>query len=375
MFFKKIKLFRLLGFEVGIDASWLVLAALVVWTLAKGYFPYLDGGFSASTYWIMGVIGALGLFASIVVHEFSHSLVARSHGMVMRGITLFIFGGVAEMTDEPPSAGAEFLMAAAGPLTSFLLGAGFYAAYLMGVSGAWPEPVTAVLGYLAFINVVLGAFNLVPAFPLDGGRLLRAALWKAKNDLSWATRLSSRVGTAFGILLIVLGGLQVFRGDFVSGMWWFLIGMFVQTSARGSYQQHLTRQALDGIPVRRLMKSEPVTVPSSVTVQELVERYVYEHHFKMFPVADHGQLTGCVTTRRIKEVPRDIWETTRVGEIASPCSTENSVEADADALDALKTMSRNQASRLLVRDHDRVVGVVTLKDLMGFISLKMELEN
>ena len=211
MFGRSMKMFKLLGFEVKIDLSWIVIAVLVTWSLAKGAFPAWYPNLTPMTYWTMGVVGALGLFVSIVAHEFCHSLVARQYGMSMKGITLFIFGGVAEMGDEPPTAKAEFMMAIAGPLSSLAIGGIFYLVYRGGEAGGWNTPVNAVTYYLFYINFILAAFNLLPAFPLDGGRVLRSILWGAKDNLRWATRVSSSIGSAFGLGLIFLGVSAVHR--------------------------------------------------------------------------------------------------------------------------------------------------------------------
>jgi Zn-dependent protease/CBS domain-containing protein len=375
MFGRRIKLFTLLGFEVGIDVSWIIIAILIVWSLADGLFPYLFKHLSAQTYWLMGVAGALGLFASIVFHEFCHSLVARRFGMRMKGITLFIFGGVAEMADEPPSAKAEFMMAIAGPLSSIFIGLVFYWAYLAGKISGWPVAVNGVLVYLAAINGILAAFNLLPAFPLDGGRVLRSILWGWKGNLRWATRISAQIGSAFGILLIFLGVLQFLRGNFIGGLWWFLIGMFLQSAAKMSYQQLLTRKALEGEPVRRFMNPNPVTVEAATTLAALVEDYVYRYHYKFFPVTSDAQLVGCITTKELKEVPREEWGKVTVGELAAACTPENTVRPDSDAVKALALMSQTGLSRLMVVEGDRLLGIVTLKDMMKFLSLKLELEG
>ena len=243
MFGKPIKLFHLLGFEVRVDLSWIIIAALVVWSLSIGLFPYHYRGLPTRTYWLMGVAGALGLFFSIVFHEFSHSIIARRYGVPMKGITLFIFGGVAEMGEEPSSAKAEFMMAVVGPLSSVCIGLVFFGVSSLGLEWGWAKPVTGVVGYLAYMNGMLAGFNLLPAFPLDGGRMLRSILWGLKRNLRWATRISSGIGSGFGIFLILLGFFQFFKGNFVGGMWWFLIGMFLRNAARSSYQQLLLRKA------------------------------------------------------------------------------------------------------------------------------------
>ncbi len=375
MFGKRISLFKLLGFEVRIDLSWIVIAILVTWSLSVGLFPSYYKGLTAEDYWGMGIAGALGLFLSIILHELSHSIVARRYGLPMKGITLFIFGGVAEMSEEPPSPKAEFMMAIAGPVSSIMIGLLFYGFQLLGTGAGWPKAVNGVLAYLFSINLLLAAFNLLPAFPLDGGRLLRSILWATRKNLRWATRVSSSIGNLFGILLIILGVFHVLRGDFISGMWWFLIGMFLQGAARGSYQQLLTRKALEGEPVRRFMEPNPVSVPPSITLETLVEDYIYKHHYKMLPVVDAGRLVGCVTTKNVKETPRGEWNHKMVGEIAIPCGPGNTIGPGEDAVKAIATMNQTGASRLMVTENGRLVGILALKDMLTFLSLKVELEG
>jgi Zn-dependent protease/predicted transcriptional regulator len=375
MFGKRIKLFKLFGFEVNIDLSWLVIASLVTWSLAAGLFPYLYPHLEPATYWYMGGAGAVGLFVSIILHEFCHSIVAKRFGMRMKGITLFIFGGVAEMGDEPPSAAAEFWMAVVGPLSSLFIGGVCYLIYLGGLAGDWPVPVNGVLRYLAYINALLAGFNLVPAFPLDGGRILRAILWGARQDLRWATRVSSAIGAGFGIVLIILGILEIIRGNFIGGIWWFLIGMFLRGAAQMSYQQLMIRKALEGEHIRRFMNPNPVTVPAAATVQELVEDYIYRYHHKMFPVMAGDRLVGCITTREVKELPREEWGRETVERVASRCSPENTIAPEADATQALARMNQTGVSRLLVVQDGHLVGIVSLKDLLNFLSLKVELED
>jgi Zn-dependent protease len=375
MFGRSIKLFSLFGFKVSIDLSWIIIAVLVSWSLAAGFFPYMYHGLSPQTYWVMGVIGALGLFLSVIFHEFCHSLVARRLGLPMKGITLFIFGGVAEMGDEPASAKVEFWMAIAGPLSSFFLAFIFYLIYVQAMAVKWPLPVNGVIRYLAYINVLLAVFNLLPAFPLDGGRVLRSILWGAWNDLRRATRVSAVIGSAFGLGLIALGIFQLVGGNFIAGLWWFLIGLFIRNAAQMSYQQLLVRNALAGEPVRRFMNSNPVTAPGSVTVEQLVDDYVYKYHFKMFPVVDDGRLVGCITTRQIKEVPREQWGQVTVGEIAREGTHENTIAPGIDAVKALALMHQTGNSRLLVVEGTQLVGILTLRDLMAFLSLKVELEK
>lgn len=373
MFTKQFTLFRLLGFEVKIDLTWLLLALLVTWTLARGVLPAYFPNLSVETYWWMGISGTAGLLVSIVFHELCHSLVARRYGLPIKGITLFIFGGVAEMEDEPPSPKAEFLMAVAGPVASIVLALLLAAAYTTARQMGLPAGVTGVLYYLAYLNLLLAVFNLIPAFPLDGGRMLRAALWGWKRDIRWATRISSAAGSGFGLALIILAVFAVLQGNFIVGMWWFLIGMFIRSAASMSYQRLLMRQTLHGEHVRRFMNTSPVTAPRSISLQQLVEDYIYKYQHKMFPVVDGSALAGCITTRDVKAIPREQWARTTVADVYKPCSTDNTIAADADALEALSLMTRTGSSRLMVVERGKLVGIIALKDLLRFLSLKLEL--
>jgi Zn-dependent protease/predicted transcriptional regulator len=375
MFGKRITLFKLLGFSVRIDLSWIIIVILVTWSLALGLFPQYYKDLPQATYWLMGAIGTLGLFASIVFHELCHSLVARRYGLPMKGITLFIFGGVAEMEEAPPSAKVEFLMAVAGPVSSILLGGFFYGILVLGRGIGFPDPVKGVIGYLAVINLVLAGFNLLPAFPLDGGRMLRSTLWSWKGDLRWATRIASQIGTGFSMVMVFFGILQVLLGNFIGGIWWFMIGMFLQNAARGSYQQVLTRQAFKGEKVRRFMEPNPVTVPPSISIKELVEEFFYKYYFKMFPVVENGKLLGCITSQQIKGISRQEWGQHTVGELVWRCSLLNTIDPESDAMKALSRMSRTGTSRLMVVEDDRLVGIVALKDMLTLLSLKMDLEG
>ena len=375
MFGKSIRIFSLFGFDVKIDISWLVLAFLITWSLAQGLFPYYFKDLSPGTYWWMGIFGALGLFFSIIFHELSHSLIARNFGLPIKGITLFIFGGVAHMEEEPSSAKAEFMMAIAGPVSSIILGIALYALRTAGRIGNWPVPVTGVIDYLAIINWILAGFNLLPAFPLDGGRVLRSILWKWKQNIGWATRISSRIGSLFGFLLIAMGVIQFFSGNLIGGIWWFMIGLFLQNAARMSYQQLITRRALEGESVKSLMITDPVTVPPTITIKELVEDYIYKHHYKMFPVVDADKLIGCITTRQIRQVPKEEWQSKRISEIANTCSAENTIHPDTDVVKVLSLMNRTRNSRLMVIEGDRLLGIIALKDIMNFLSIKLDLDQ
>jgi len=374
---RRIKLFKLFGFEVRIDLSWVIIAVLVAWSLAVGFFPFRYKYLSVQTYWVMGVIGAIGFFLSVIFHEIFHSLVARRFGIPMKGITLFIFGGVSEMGEEPPNAKAEFLVAMVGPLSSIAIALACYGVYIQGIRGGWPVPINGIVQYLAYMNGLLAAFNLLPAFPLDGGRMLRGVLWALKKNLRWATRIASGIGSGFAMLLMLLGVFQFFfTGNLIGGIWSFLIGIFLQGAARMSYQQVLIRKGLEGEQVRRFMKTDPVTVPPSISLRQLIEEYIYKYHFKMFPVVEGSdKLIGCITTKQLEGVPRDEWGLKTVKELASRCSPENTIGPEADAIKALSLMARTGSGRLIVIEGNRIVGVITLKDMLKFLSLKLELEQ
>lgn len=375
MLSKRITIFKLFGFSVKVDLSWLILALLVAWSLAAGLFPQQIEGLSTATYWGMGVAGAVGLLISIAFHEMAHSLVARRFGLPIHSITLFIFGGVAEMEEEPAAPEAEFWMALMGPVASLVLAGLFYVLGLQGHNAGWPRAVVGVLDWMAFLNVVLAVFNLIPAFPLDGGRVLRAGLWKLKGDLRWATRITSTLGSVFGLLLILLGVVFVLEGNFIGGMWWFLIGLFIRHAAGAGYQRTLLNETLRGEPVSRFMNPEPKTVPPDATVAELVEQHMYRHHLKMFPVVGDGRLVGCVTADDVKKLSREEWEQHTVGEVAEGCGQDRTIAPDSDAVEALNRMSGSGQSRLMVVADGELVGVLALKDLLRFLSLKLDLEQ
>ncbi len=382
MFGTRWKLFRLLGIPVSVDVSWLLILALLTLSFAEGfpailheYFPEDTRPLASADYWIMGLVTALAFFTCIVLHEFGHALVARSRGMPISGITLFLFGGVSELGDEPKSAGTEFLMAVAGPLVSLVLAIAFWVVAVVGYRGAWPHPVVIVLGYLATINAVVLIFNMVPAFPLDGGRVLRSILWGATGNVRRATRWASYAGQAFAWVLIAWGILQFFSHNWVGGIWSALIGMFLNGAAKSGYQQVLIRQALQGEPVRHFMNANPIVVSPSLNLFRWVEDFVYRYHHRAFPVTSNGRLEGVVTTQALSQIPRDEWVEHTVGEVTAHDLRPTTIAPDADALEALTKMQRTGSSRLLVAEGDRLVGIVSLKDLLRFLQMKIELEG
>lgn len=369
-------LFRLFGFDVKLNLTWLLLGVLITWTLAAGLFPTDYPGLAVGTYWWMGVAGAFGILFSIVFHELSHSLVARHFGLPMGAITLFIFGGVAEMKEEPANPKVEFLMSVAGPLASLLLALLFLSFERFAAAIGLPLPLIGVGSYLSYINFLLAVFNLIPAFPLDGGRMLRAALWFWRKDLLGATQTASQIGSGFGLALIFLGVLAFLQGQFIGGVWWLLIGAFLRSAATATYRHLVVSEMLRDKPVRDFMQTQPVTVAPQLSIQDFVDDYVYQHHFKMFPVVDDGQLLGCITTRDIKQVPHEQWSSVRIGQRVESCADTNTVSPETPASHLITKMSSPGAnSRFLVVEDQRLVGIISLRDLNAYIALKLELDS
>ncbi len=314
---RNLTLIEVFGFKIKVNITWVFIALLLSWALAQGYFPAVYEGFTKITYWWMGVVGVIGLFLSILLHELAHSIVARAFGMEIKGITLWLLGGVAEMADEPPHPKAEFLMAIAGPIVSIVLGLLFLTASTL-TAGNGLTPLGAVLRYLGMVNLILAAFNMIPAFPLDGGRVARAALWAWKGDYYWATAVASRMGSIFGLTLMAFGVIAALAGAGLGALWWVILGMFVRFAADASRFQMQTRQALTGKSVRDFMTSDPITVSPDVIVSALIDDWIYRHSFEFFPVVEEGRLLGSVSLREVRQIPPERRATVRVGEIMLP---------------------------------------------------------
>jgi Zn-dependent protease/CBS domain-containing protein len=382
MFGTRWRLFRLLGIAIYVDASWLIILALLTLSVAEGFpnllqafYPETPHAFAWYEYGLMGLITAVAFFACILLHELGHAVVGRTRGMPMRGITLFLFGGVAELGDEPPSAGTEFLMAIAGPAVSVVLAAVLGLLTWVGAVAGWPHPAVIILGYLTFINAFVLLFNLIPAFPLDGGRVLRSILWGTLGSLRRATYWAALVGRGFAWVLIAWGMLNFFAGNWLGGIWIGLIGLFLNNAAQAGYQQVIVRQALEGEPVRRFMNPDPIVVSPALDLLHWVEDFVYRYHHRAFPVVTDGRLEGLITTQALSDIPRGEWAEHTVGEVMGNDLQAVTIAADTDALEALRKMQQTGSSRLLVIAGDRLLGIVSLKDLLRFLDLKLELEG
>lgn len=353
------RLGRVAGVDIGAHWSWLLVVALIVWSLAANVFPTTNPGLSDGTYIAMAAVAAIAFFASLILHELGHALQARRDGIAIDGITLWVFGGVARFRGRLPSAGAEFRVAVAGPVVSLALGLAFLAVAL-----ALPLPATVdgVAFWLGQINLYLLVFNLLPALPLDGGRVLRAVLWARKRDFMAATRTAGGLGRGFGQVLIAGGLLLVIFVGAVGGLWLAFIGWFLLAAAEAEIQAAATRDATAGLAVRDLMVSEPVTVDAHATVQQLIDEVFYTTRHTAFPVMEDTRPVGIVSFRQALAVAPERRSATPVERIMLPASRAR-VDVDRRLSDALPDITGSELRRLLVFDDDRFVGLLSLTDV------------
>jgi len=356
-------LFRVFGIPVEVNVSWFVIFVLVAWSLVSLYFPANYPGMPAVSYWVMGIVAALMLFASVILHELSHSYVAKTHGVPIRRITLFLFGGVSQMERESENPETEIKIAIAGPAMSFVLMFVFFLIYYAVRETGEPGGVAPVFRYLAIVNGMLGVFNLIPGFPLDGGRLLRAAIWKGTGNLKKATYIASRVGNVIGILFVIIGFLGVFRGAFIFGLWMVMIGFFLRQASSASYFQVVVDGALKGFKVRDAMREEYIGVPADISVQDLVDDYVFTHHLDCYPVTEGRVLKGLVSVEDIKSLPRRSWAATRIGDVMRKDIENLSVHPDDDLAAVLRKSVGLRCGHLPVVEANEIIGVVTRRDI------------
>jgi len=363
---------RIAGIRIRVDWSWIIIFLLITWTLAIGYYPVLFPNFSTLTNWALGVASSLLLFASVLGHELAHSLVARRQGLPVESITLFILGGVSQIEEEPRTASNEFTMAFVGPFSSLVFAGVFYGIYLLlrPFNGAG----AALAQYLALINLVLGIFNLVPGFPLDGGRVLRAILWGATHNLRRATRIATWVGQGFAFLLIFAGVALILGGNFISGIWLGLVGWFLNNAAVSSYRELLVRQSLQGVPVGRLMASNVDQVPPNITIQKLVDDHVLSGRQHAYPVASDGQLVGLICLDDIRRVPREKRPEETVAEAMTPYDRLVTVNPNEDLAVAVDRLGRGGYEQLPVVDQPHhMVGLLRRQDVINYLQVNADL--
>jgi len=364
-----IHLFTIAGIRILIDYSWFIIFFLVAVSLSVGYLPQEYPGQPLRSYWIAGLVATFAFFFSILFHELSHSLVAMRHGIAIPSITLFLFGGVSRLSEEPKDPKTELVIAIVGPLSSFLLALGFWIA-TGRLAGRVSPLVTGVLDYLAFINLALGVFNLVPGFPLDGGRVMRAIWWWRTGSLDRATRLASDMGKGFALALIFLGALVVFRGALVGGIWLIFIGMFLRGSAEQGYQQMVLMRSLDNVTVGDVMVDRPVTVSPGLSLEGLVNDYFLRYGYRGFPVVDDGRAVGVVSVASLAGVPAAERATKTVADVLHPLDPSRTIARDAPLLEALEKMAAPNVGRLLVVEDGRLEGLVTKTGLVRLLEMQ-----
>ena len=374
MFSRAVKLLTLNGFDIKVDPSWLVIAALITWSLSAQYFPISFPDQSAATYLFMAVTAMLGFFASLLLHEMAHSTVARHFGVGIEGITLFLFGGVAELRSEPTSPAAEIRIALAGPAMSLALALGFQVLAALTATAPALAPLTQILGYLSVINLVLGLFNLLPAFPLDGGRVLRAILWQRSKDILKATETASRSGVVLAYVLIGLGLMSLFGGFLASGLWQILLGFFLMTAARASYQQQLEKAVFSNLHVADAMTRDPVTVTPDMTLSHVINRIVLPSRLSFLPVVENGILLGKIDGDVLRGIDPEHWDSTKVDDIFVDLGEETYVEQGMAITDLLELIGRTGQRKFLVTEGHRLVGVITLADLTRYLGLARQFD-
>jgi Zn-dependent protease/predicted transcriptional regulator len=360
-----VRLFTVFGVPINVDASFVLVYALITWPLAVSYFPAQVPALGPAASWASGLLAALLLFVSVLIHELAHSVVARRHGVAVSGITLHLLGGVSELEDEPPDPRTELRIAAAGPLASFLI-AGVLSLARAVAAGPWWE---ALLSYLILVNAAVGLFNLIPGFPLDGGRILRAVLWRRRGDFRRATATAGRVGGVVAIALIVLGALQAFGGALLSGLWLALIGFFLRQTAAASGSQATLRSALGTLPVSEVMVREIVTVSWDASVAELA-RLFWSRHVASMPVTDGPVVRGVATVDDLGRVAAEEWPRTSVQRVTRPLADDLTVAPTTTALEAWQKASANGLGRLVVLEGSRLVGYLSLGDLTHVLALR-----
>jgi Zn-dependent protease/CBS domain-containing protein len=364
------RLFTVRGIHVGIHVSWLIIFVLLTWSLAVGYFPSAIPGIEATLAWVLGVVASILLFTSVLIHELAHSFVAKSRGLEVSSITLFIFGGVSNLASEPQSARTEFWVAVVGPITSFVI-----AAVSFGIALVMPtDELQALFGYLAIVNALLGGFNLIPGFPLDGGRVLRSIAWGITGSLRRATEIAVGAGQIVGGLFILWGVIQIFGGNLINGLWIAAIGWFLQNAASSSLGQVVLMERLKDVTVADVLRPDTATITRQATVADLIEDYLLPGNRRAVPVEDGGRLVGMVTLGDIKDVPVEARDATQIGTVMGGREGLITVRPSEPLADAVGKLTGRDLEQVPVMDGDRFVGILTRADVMRQLQLREMLD-
>jgi len=372
MFRSSIKLFKVFGIEIRLDYSWFIIFALFAYFFGFIYFPSVLPGLNKGLLALITVITVIFVFISVLIHEMSHSLVARRKGTSVEKITLFLFGGMAQIEKEPETPYSELIMAIAGPAASFVVAA------IFGVIWFFTKNIALVrepVGYLAIVNIVLGVFNILPGYPLDGGRVLRAIIWKTTGNLERATFIASTVGRVIGFVIIAAGIFFIFMGNFLNGIWLAFMGWFIQSSAQMGYRQLIFETSIKGIKVRDIMNENIVNVTKDITIQDLVDDYFMKYRFGRFPVIEDEKtqrFIGVISLHDIKGVSKEEWPKVKIGDIVKSVSESEKVDMSMEISDAIKRMGKNDLGHLVVMSGDKLRGIITKSDVMRFIRIRSE---
>ena len=364
---------KIFGIQFRIHYSWFFIFVLITVSLSWQYFPVAYPQWSTPTYWLTGIATSLLFFTSVVAHELAHSLVGRANGIPVKSITLFLFGGVAHMTREATRHGAEFRMALAGPLASLVIGGLFFLLHL--IIQNINEPVAALAFWLAQINVVLALFNLIPGFPLDGGRIFRSLLWRFSGNYQRATRIAVEVGRGVGYLFVLAGIVLMFLypGSWFNGLWLAFIGLFLSYMATASYRQARWQAALQGVRVADVMTTYCSVISPDISINRVVQDYIFVGGHRCFMVTADGELQGILTLRNIKSVDQKNWESTPVGEVMTPSERLQAVQQEEEVLGAVERMEEYGISQMPVVSEGRIIGVIARDDVLRLLYTRSRL--
>ena len=364
-----ISLGRILGIPIGVDYSWFLIFALLTWSLATSYFPVEFANWPVAQYWIVGAVTVILMFGSVLLHELGHSVVALRYKIPVRNITLFIFGGVAQIAAEPPSAMSEFWIAIAGPIVSFGLALIF--GLLQTMLGAL-APLLAVAKYLAYINGALGLFNLIPGFPLDGGRVFRAIIWGITHNLRKATLIAGNVGRLIAFIFILVGVWQIFTGNFGNGLWIAFIGWFLESAASSQIQQQTIHDLLAGHHVADAMRRDYTWILPDTTLEQLIDKHILGGGRRSLVVKQADQVVGLLTLHNVKAIPSTAWSSTSAAQVMIPMEKMKWIRPEADLVDALGEMDRDGVNQLPVMLGDQIQGILGRDDVINFLRTMSE---
>jgi Zn-dependent protease len=366
------QLMKIMGIPIGLDPSWFLVFALFTWILAVNYYPIEFKQWTTIQFWSIAALTSVLFFLSVLLHELGHSLLALQYKIPVKSINLYIFGGISEITAEPKGPMQEFVIAFVGPLTSLLLGAFFYVVQLVFAGFA---PIYAMAKYLAYINILLGVFNLIPGFPLDGGRVFRAIVWGITHNLRRATQIAGYLGHVIAFLFILLGAGMLFQGNWINGLWIAFIGWFLETAVAGQVQQERMHDLLAGHTVDQIMSTSCVMVPADTSLQDVVNQYFLDRGQRCMVITQSDQPVGILTLHNIREVPRERWGSTPVSQVMTPMGKVKVTGPKVGLVQALEQMGADGVNQLPVMEGGQVAGMLSREDIVNYLHTLQKLEK